>query len=168
MPWGTLHRPDNPSPVGPALAPAGGCFKIGRVEREAPAMIESIGVVHFSIPVRDLARSRRFYTELLGLTVVATPPGSGMAFLRAGADHVILCETAHAAPPNPGDTIHVHHAFRVDPARYEDAKGFLQSRGVAILLEEDRKSGVFVGRQFYFHDPDGNVIEISDCLSPAI
>ncbi len=130
-------------------------------------MIETIGVVHFSIPVRDLARSQRFYTELLGLTVVATPPGSGMAFLRSGADHVILCETAQATPPNPGDSTHVHHAFRVAPARYDDAKRFLESRGVAILLEEDRKRGVFVGRQFYFHDPDGNVLEISDCPPPA-
>ncbi|MBV8165727.1 MAG: VOC family protein [Alphaproteobacteria bacterium] len=129
-------------------------------------MIETIGVVHFSIPVRDLARSRRFYTDLLGLTVVATPPGSGMVFLRAGADHVILCESGDATALNPGDAIHVHHAFRVAPARYEDAKRFLQSHGVMILHEEDRKTGVFVGRQFYVHDPDGNVIEISDC-APA-
>lgn len=162
-----MGRPCRPAHF-PHLHRRRGAARSQAIERGASAMIETIGVVHFSIPVRDLARSRRFYTEMLGLTHVATPPDSGMAFLRAGADHVILCESTRATPPNEGDTIHVHHAFRVAPARYDDAKAFLRAQGVAILHEEDRRSGVFVGRQFYMHDPDGNVIEISDCPPRAV
>jgi hypothetical protein len=34
--------------------------------------------------------------------------------------------------------------------------------GVEVFHEEDRKRGVFVGRQFYIHDPDDTVIEITE------
>jgi catechol 2,3-dioxygenase-like lactoylglutathione lyase family enzyme len=125
-------------------------------------MIEPKGVVHFSIPVRDLARSRDFYINVLGLTFVAAPPNAGMVFLRTMEDHVILCEQPNAVPPNHADATLVHHAFRVCPGHYEDAKAFLRSQGIEILKEEVRESGVFLGRQCYFHDPDRNVIEISD------
>jgi hypothetical protein len=33
---------------------------------------------------------------------------------------------------------------------------------VEVFEEEDRKKGVFVGRQFYIHDPDGAVIEFTE------
>ena len=35
-------------------------------------------------------------------------------------------------------------------------------KGVEVFEEEDRKKGVFVGRQFYIHDPDGSVIEFTE------
>jgi catechol 2,3-dioxygenase-like lactoylglutathione lyase family enzyme len=130
------------------------------------AGIEAKGVLHFSIVVSDLTRSQKFYTDLLGLTLVAAPPESGMVFLRAGSDHVILCEGSSGSAPNVGDTTKIHHAFRVDADRYEAAKTFLVSKGVNILFEEDRRVGVFVGKQFYFHDPDNNVLEISECSPP--
>jgi catechol 2,3-dioxygenase-like lactoylglutathione lyase family enzyme len=43
-----------------------------------------------------------------------------------------------------------------------DAKAFLASKGVEVFEEEDRKKGVFVGRQFYIRDPDGTVLELSE------
>lgn len=125
-------------------------------------MIETKGVVHFSIPVSDLVRSGEFYTQVLGLQLVAAPPGSGMVFLRTGSDYVVLCESRTPIAPNVADETLVHHAFMVDPEHYEEAKAFLGDCGVGILFEEDRKQGVFVGRQFYFHDPDRNVLEISE------
>jgi len=33
---------------------------------------------------------------------------------------------------------------------------------VQVFEEEDRKKGVFVGRQFYIRDPDGTVIEFTE------
>ena len=46
--------------------------------------------------------------------------------------------------------------------RYEDAKTFLAAKGVDVFEEEDRKEGVFVGRQFYIRDPDDTVIEFTE------
>lgn len=131
-------------------------------------MIKLNGVLHFSLVVSDLDRSRKFYTELLGLTFVAAPPGSGMVFLRAGNDHVILCRSEDGRRPVSAEAgTRIHHAFHVDPGHYEEAKALLQSQGIEVLFEENRTAGVFVGRQFYFHDLDGNVLEISECVPPA-
>jgi catechol 2,3-dioxygenase-like lactoylglutathione lyase family enzyme len=125
-------------------------------------MIEPKGVVHFSIAVSDLDASRRFYTEILGLTLVQDASAAGMVFLRAGDDHVILARSDAPLRRDPKDSRRAHHAFKVDPDKYDEAKAFLASKGIEIFEEEDRKKGVFVGRQFYIHDPDGAVIEFSE------
>jgi catechol 2,3-dioxygenase-like lactoylglutathione lyase family enzyme len=125
-------------------------------------MIEPRSVVHFSIPVSDIEASRKFYTEILGLTLVQAAPAGGMMFLRAGNDHVILAKCDQPIQRNAKDSRRAHHAFKVDADKYEDAKAYLASKGVEVFEEEDRKKGVFVGRQFYIHDPDGNVIELSE------
>jgi glyoxylase I family protein len=124
-------------------------------------MIEPKGVVHFSIAVSDLAASRRFYTEVLGLKLVHVAAASGMVFLKAGEDHVILCR-AEPVQRTPKELRRIHHAFKVDAAKYEAAKAFLASKGVEVFEEEERKKGVFVGRQFYIRDPDGTVIEFTE------
>jgi len=43
-------------------------------------MIEPKGVVHFSIAVSDLAASRNFYTQILGLKLVNDASANGMVF----------------------------------------------------------------------------------------
>jgi catechol 2,3-dioxygenase-like lactoylglutathione lyase family enzyme len=125
-------------------------------------MIEPRSVVHFSIAVSDLEASRKFYTEILGLTHIQTAPGIGLVFLRAGDDHVILAKSDGALQRNAKDSRRAHHAFKVDADKYEAAKAFLAAKGVNVFEEENRETGVFVGRQFYIHDPDGTVIEFSD------
>jgi catechol 2,3-dioxygenase-like lactoylglutathione lyase family enzyme len=125
-------------------------------------LIEPRAVVHFSIAVSDLAASRKFYTEILGLTFVQDAPAIGMVFLRAGNDHVILAKSDAPLKRDPKDSRRAHHAFKVDAEKYEDAKAFLASKGVEVFEEEDRKKGVFVGRQFYIRDPDGTVIEFTE------
>ena len=125
-------------------------------------MIELKGVAHFSIAVSDLEASRKFYTEVLGLKLVNDASAYGMVFLRAGNDHVILAKSDAPLERSAADSRRAHHAFKVDAARYDGTKAFLASRGVEIFEEEDRKKGVFVGRQFYFHDPDGSVIEFTE------
>ena len=123
-------------------------------------MIEPRSVVHFSIAVSDLDASHKFYTEILGLTLVQAAPANGMVFLRAGNDHVILAKSDAPLQRDAKDSRRAHHAFKVDPERYEDAKTFLASKGVEVFEEEDRKKGVFVGRQFYIHDPNGYGVEL--------
>jgi catechol 2,3-dioxygenase-like lactoylglutathione lyase family enzyme len=125
-------------------------------------MIEPRSVVHFSIAVSDLERSRKFYTEVLGLKLVQNALASGMVFLKAGDDHVILAKSDAPLERTPKDSRRAHHAFKVDADKYDDAKAFLASKGVEVFEEEDRKRGVFVGRQFYIHDPDGTVIELTE------
>jgi glyoxylase I family protein len=125
-------------------------------------VIEPKGVVHFSIPVSDLEVSRKFYTEILGLKLKFKAPGAGMVFLTAGEDHVILCKSETRIQRSAAENRRIHHAFRLEAGKYDEAKAFLAAKGVEVFEEEDRKKGVFVGRQFYIRDPDGTVIEFSE------
>lgn len=125
-------------------------------------MIKPKGVAHFSIGVSDLERSLRFYTDVLGLQYVHRAAAAGMVFLKAGNDHVILCQAETHVPRTPTELRRIHHAFQVDAAQYDAAKAHIRSKGVDIFEEEDRAKGVFVGRQCYVRDPDGNVIEITE------
>ncbi len=124
--------------------------------------IKPRGVVHFSIPVSDLEASKKFYTELLGLTFLRHSPAFEMMFLSAGKDYINLCKSETPIQPNPEGGRRVHHAFAVEASAYDDVKEFLQKNGVEIIDEENRTTGSFPGRQFYVHDPDRNVIEITE------
>jgi catechol 2,3-dioxygenase-like lactoylglutathione lyase family enzyme len=124
--------------------------------------IKPRGVVHFSLAVTDLEVSKKFYTELLGLTFVRHSPAYEMMFLTAGKDFVTLCKSDAPIQPNPEGERRVHHAFALEPGAYEDAKAFLIEKGVEIIDEENRTTGTILGRQFYIHDPDMNVIELND------
>jgi catechol 2,3-dioxygenase-like lactoylglutathione lyase family enzyme len=123
-------------------------------------MVKTQGVLHFSLPATNLERSARFYSELLGMKIVQKTPR--MVFLKCGNDYLILgkVETPLKYEP-PGETP-VHHAFKVAAEDFEPSLEFLRQKGVEILQVEDRQDGVFLGRQAYFLDPDGNKLEIYD------
>jgi catechol 2,3-dioxygenase-like lactoylglutathione lyase family enzyme len=125
-------------------------------------MIEPRSVVHFSIAVSDLDVSRKFYTEILGLKHVQTSARLGLVFLTAGNDYVLLAKSDAPIERSAIDARRAHHAFKVDADKYEAAKAFLAAKGVDVFEEEDRKTGVFVGRQFYIRDPDSTVIEFTE------
>ena len=123
-------------------------------------MLKTKGVAHFTIPVTDTRRAEAFYTEKLGLAVVQSDHGRGMVFLDSGGDCVILARVDR--PISTAGEADVHHAFIVDREDYADSLAALRGAGVEILFEEDRQGGAVNGPRAYFHDPDGNVLEIID------
>lgn len=125
-------------------------------------MIRTKGVAHFTIPVSDTVRSMEFYTEILGMTPIQVNHERGMVFLDTGGDCVILAKSAAKIDPQEHD---LHHAFIVDADAYEDAKAWLAEKGVEVIWEEDRQGGAVNGPRAYFHDPDGNVLEIINLTS---
>jgi catechol 2,3-dioxygenase-like lactoylglutathione lyase family enzyme len=125
-------------------------------------MLKTEGVLHFTIPVKDLDRSEKFYTEIMGMERLRR--NNHMVFMRAGEDCFVLTYSEKPIDPNVDNAHEIHHAFRVSGREYDRAKSFLASKGVKIIKEEDRRSGTFQGRSAYFHDPDRNVIEIIDLV----
>jgi catechol 2,3-dioxygenase-like lactoylglutathione lyase family enzyme len=129
-------------------------------------MLNIEGVLHFTIPVKDLDRSERFYRDILGLEKMRR--NNHMVFMRTKGDsYVVLTYSQKPIDPNPGNAHDIHSAFRVTGQEYDRAKAFLAGKGIALIKEEDRRSGTFQGRSAYFHDPDRNVIEIIDLRKVA-
>jgi catechol 2,3-dioxygenase-like lactoylglutathione lyase family enzyme len=123
-------------------------------------MIKTQGVLHFTIPVKDLDRSEKFYKEILGMQRVRR--NNHMVFMQSGDDNFVLTYSENPIDPNRDEKHDIHSAFRVTPEEYDRAKQFLGEKGIKIIKEEDRGKGTFQGRSAYFHDPDRNVIEIID------
>ena len=121
-------------------------------------MLKTHGVLHFSLAVTDLDRSRKFYEGLLGMKVVEQSPR--MVFLRTGDNYFILAKGRELLKFDSAQNTPVHHAFKVKPEEFESSIEFLRQNGVEVFNIEDRNEGVFWGPQAYFLDPDGNKLEI--------
>ena len=130
-------------------------------------MVALRSVVHFSIPVSDVARSIHFYTEIVGCRHLATVAGGTMAFLDAAGTCLILVKRDPPINLHPEDHGGVHHSFAIAHAEYVAALDHLRRKGVEITFEEDREGGVINGPRAYFHDPDGTVLEFIDLTSYA-
>jgi catechol 2,3-dioxygenase len=125
-----------------------------------PFRIGKIG--HVVINVRDVARSVRFYTEVLGFEVSDIYPDEmvpgGMAFLRCNPDHhgIALVGSMVAASEN----VELNHiAFEV--ATLDEvlrARDHLVQRGVTIDFEGRRRAGCQLAVEF--RDPDNHRLEI--------
>jgi len=121
-------------------------------------MLRTHGVLHFSLPVTDLDRSRKFYEGVLGMKVIEQSPR--MVFLQTGDDHIILAKGKEPLKYDSAKSTPVHHAFKVKPDEFQSSIEDLRKNGVAVFNIEDRNEGVFWGPQAYFLDPDGNKLEI--------
>jgi len=130
------------------------------IEYEAARRVRATGILHFTIGVTDLEVSRRFYEDVVGCTYWRQ--NDTTVFMKAGENYFVLSKTGyHQRPNKPGDSL-IHHAFMVDGADFNAAMAHLEDQGVDVLLYEDTGHRSFSGRHAYFHDPDGNGIEIID------
>ena len=123
-------------------------------------MIETDGLLHFTIPVKDLKKAEDFYAGILGFEIARR--SGHMLFTRCRDSWFVLTLSENPVDPNVGDKHEIHTAFRVTGQAYDDAKAHLARHGVRVFKEENRADGTFQGRSAYFHDPFRNVIEIMD------
>jgi glyoxylase I family protein len=118
------------------------------------------GIAHFSIPVSDVDRSVKFYTEVVGCTFLAQRPDKVITFLDAGGVCVLLIKRPPPINRGPAEMSDgVHHAFMVDASAYQAAVDGLRAKGIEVFFEEDRRGGVINGPRAYFRDPDGTALE---------
>ncbi len=125
------------------------------------------GIGHVLIAVHDLARSKDFYTRVLGFDVLEEDPDHGGVFMTIGeGTHMIdLVPLPGTEPPPVPQTITElkpslgfgHVAFPVESARDLRRAYFeLIDHQVRVLAAIDHESQ----ESIYFCDPDGNVLEI--------
>jgi catechol 2,3-dioxygenase-like lactoylglutathione lyase family enzyme len=114
-------------------------------------MIEANGVDHVVLHVDDVERSKKFYTEILGLTV--DREDEGQVFLHAGQQGVALFKKPGYAPLTAGQDLN-HLAFNVAAGTYESLKAELEQRGVPVSGRPGQD------RCIYFRDPDGHRLQL--------
>jgi catechol 2,3-dioxygenase-like lactoylglutathione lyase family enzyme len=134
--------------------------KTKNVKHVAPGPFKPSGILHFTISVSDIERSRKFYEEIVGCTYWRQ--NEKTIFMCCGNQFFVLSNIGYHRPPNdPGHTL-IHNAFIVNGEDFDRAIAQLESKGVEILRYEDDRHIAFVGRHAYFQDPDGNAIELID------
>jgi len=127
-------------------------------------MVRTKGIYHIGIPVNDMERAVKFYTEVLGMTIAKLNRDDmgdrlNRADLRSGNDMVVLFQRPKPiekdALKEDGAT---HQAFIVDSNDFELAVKKMKDRGVKIheIPTVERPSG----RGFYFFDPEGNLLQL--------
>src|SRR5580692_6843541 len=102
-------------------------------------MVAIRAFAHFSIPVSDIAKSSRFYTEIVGCRHLSTTPNGQMVFLDAAGTCLILVRSDPPINPVPHDYGGVHHAFAISHGDYPAALDHLRANRVEITFEEDRQ-----------------------------
>ena len=125
------------------------------------------GLRHLALKVTDLARSRKFYEELFGMTVVWEPDPENV-YLSSGSDNLAL-----------------HQIPAADVSRYKSAQdqlldhlGFIMESPASVdrLFTQAERFGATIvkpARQhrdgsysFYMADPDGNTVQV--LYEPAV
>ena len=114
-------------------------------------MIQTNGVDHIVLHVSDVQRSKKFYTEILGMT--AYRENERQVFMHAGQQGVALFKKQGDAPLAAGNDLN-HLALNVAAGTYETLKAELEKDGVAVSGRPGQE------RCIYFCDPDGHRLQL--------
>lgn len=110
--------------------------------------------------VDDLAQAKDFYSNVLGLPVIAYLEKKHL-FLKAGESVLLLFNPSDSkeksSPPAHYGGGKQHFALEIEDQAYASCKSEIQGKGIVIIDEITWKSGK---KSFYFNDPAGNVVEI--------
>lgn len=121
-----------------------------------------LGLSHIGLHVRDLERSKKFYTELLGFAVACTVPlenGTVLCFLRNGDCEIELIAKPDYAPRQDG---HFEHLC-LKTADLDAAIAHLYAHGIQIEGAPRSIPNVYHGvRLAFFRGPDGELLELNE------
>jgi catechol 2,3-dioxygenase-like lactoylglutathione lyase family enzyme len=119
-------------------------------------MVKLKAIRHTGIRITDVAKSKEFYGELLGMTELPRPelPVAGAWYECNGVQvHLIGSSDAMANIPGVGP----HVALQVEDL--EQAKQELRQKGIAFK-EIAPPASMRTQPVLFLKDPDGNVVEL--------
>ena len=114
-------------------------------------MIQASGLDHVVLHVSDVHRAKKFYRDVLGMTVYRED--GPRVFLHAGQQGVALFEKEDSAPLKTGNDLN-HLALNVASGTYETLKAELEKHGVTVTGRPGED------RCIYFRDPDGHRLQL--------
>jgi catechol-2,3-dioxygenase len=115
------------------------------------------GFAELTLEARDRAALERFYTEALGLEVLARE--QDRTWLAAGPHARLGLWTPGEKEFGDEGGVHVHFAFSAAPGRLDAIKARLEAHGAEVRGPEEHEGG---DRSLYVEDPEGNVVEVWD------
>ncbi len=115
------------------------------------APLKVTGIDHVVLHVRDVARSKKFYIELLGMEV--DHEGSDYLFMSCGKQSVALFEVDKGERIHAGDEMN-HMALRLRSGEYQKVKTILEEAGVEVSGRRGDPHCI------YFSDPDGHRLQL--------
>jgi len=111
---------------------------------------------HVVLRVRDLPAMVRFYEQALGFKVERTLERINLVQMRAGTSMLDLILAGR-----PGDAANMDHlCFRIEPFDRDAVVARLAPLGVLVGETAERYGAEGSGPSVYFHDPEGNQIEL--------
>jgi catechol 2,3-dioxygenase-like lactoylglutathione lyase family enzyme len=116
------------------------------------------GMRHIALKVRDVARSKRFYQDFLGMEVVWEPDPQNV-YLSSGCDNIALHEVSRSFATGVPEQQLDHLGFVVETIeRVKELEQEFQAKGLKIVhpfkIHRDGSAS------FYCADPDGIVIQM--------
>ena len=132
--------------------------------------MQPTAILESALYVTDLGVAERFYSEILGLELIAKAEGRHV-FFRCGKGVLLLFNaeaTRHQPPPAAklpvpphGATGEGHLCFAATADEIDRWKTVLEDNGIAIEADFQWPGE---GRSIYFRDPSGNSIEFAEPL----
>ena len=109
------------------------------------------GMSHVSVPGRDLAESKLFYSQVMGGTLVHEIAG----FVEYRIEDIIFGLSEQIGGWTGPDDEYPHYAFYIDGPNYELMKSWLDRHGVPNYPYRRGETALI-----YFRDPSGNLFEL--------
>ena len=122
-------------------------------------MIQARKLGHVVLKVRDARKAKEFYTRVLGLKVANDTRDPGAVFLSFGTQHhdLALFQLATGEAPEEAQPGLHHTAWQL--GSFEELQAAHRELGtLGIPVESAIEHNVT--RSIYFHDPDGNRVEL--------
>jgi len=125
------------------------------------------GILETAIHTENMARSRAFYEDVLGLAPIysddrlsayAVADRDVLLVFRKGATSQTVTLPSGGTIPGHGGDGALHVAFAIAKDELDHWEAHLASRGVTIEGRNDWERG---GRSIYFRDSDGHLLELA-------
>ena len=116
-----------------------------------------LGLRHVALNVRNVRQSLEFYSSVLGMKLEWMPDEEN-AYLTSGQDNLALHQLPEGREPGLVQSVH-HIGFVVQRPQDVDAWAD-RVRSYKVPLAAEPKTHRDGARSFYFHDPDGLLIQL--------
>ena len=116
-------------------------------------------VAHVVLAVSDVARSKAFYRDVLGMELISDRPDDGpSAFLSFGTQHHDIALFQAPSGAMQGEMRLIHAALQLEGGREELKEMVDRLEGAGVVPTKPVTHGIT--NSVYFQDPDGHTFEI--------